>query len=68
MSQVVSGILILGTIGTGIVEDLASETSWDVLRSPSSSWDCWDWDSRGSSLLDLFGCPKYRLRLLVLGF
>ena len=56
MSQVVP--TLLGTVGTGILEGLASGTCWDVPSSPNTSWDCWDWDSRGSSLWDLLGCPK----------
>ena len=53
MSQVVPALL--GTVRTGILEGLASGTCWDVPSSPNTSWD---WDSRGSSLWDLLGCPK----------
>ena len=49
---------VLGTVRTGILEGLASGTSRDVLCSPSCSWDCQDWDSRGASIWDLPGCPK----------
>ena len=45
MSQVVPAFV--GTVRTGILEGLASGTSWDVRGSPSFSWDCQDWDSRG---------------------
>ena len=37
MSQVVQGIL--RTVRTGILEGLASGTSWDVLSSPRACWD-----------------------------
>ena len=57
MSQVVQTVL-LGTIRTGILEGLASGTSWDVPSSPSYCWDCQDWVSRGDSLWDFLGCPK----------
>ena len=51
MSQVVPALL--GTVGTGILEGLASGTCWNVPSSPSTSWDtgilgvlasgtCWD--------------------------
>ena len=33
---------LLGTVGTGIREGLASGTCWDVPCSPSTSWDCQD--------------------------
>ena len=62
---------VLGTVGTGILEGLASETCWDVPSGPSCSWDCQDWDSRGSSLWVLLGCPKWSqlfLGLSGLGF
>ena len=55
MSHVISALL--GTVRTEIQEGLASGTCWDVPCSPSTSWDCQDWDSRGSSLWDLLGCP-----------
>ena len=55
MSLVVPALV--GTVGTGILGGLASGTCWDVPCSPSTSWDCRDWDSRGSSLWDLLGCP-----------
>ena len=48
---------LLGTVRTGILEGPASGTCWDVPCSPSASWDCRDWDSRGSSLWDLLGYP-----------
>ena len=48
MSQVVPPVL--GTVRTGILEGLASGTSWDVSSSPSCSWDCQDRDSRGANL------------------
>ena len=48
---------LVGTIGTGILGGLASGTCWDVPCNPSTSWDCRDWDLRGSSLWDLLGCP-----------
>ena len=42
MSQVVPSV-ILGTVRTGILEELASGTSWDILSSPNcSSWGCQD--------------------------
>ena len=69
MSLVVPALL--GTVGTGIREDPASGTCRDVPCSPSTSWNCWDWDSRGSSLWDLLGCPlqfQHFLGLLGLGF
>ena len=47
-----------GIFGTGIRQGLASGTSRDVRISPGLSWKCQDWDSRGSSLWDLMGCPK----------
>ena len=53
MSQVVPAVL--GMVRTGILEGLASGTSWDVPSSLSYSWDCQDWDSRGASLWDLLG-------------
>ena len=56
MSQVVPAFV--GTVRTGILEGLASGTSWDVPSSPSLCWDCQDWDSRGANLWDLLGCPK----------
>ena len=62
---------LLGTVGTGILGGLASGTGWDVPCSPSASWDCPDWDSRGSSLWDWLGCPmrsQYFLGLSGLGF
>ena len=72
MSQVVPAVLgLLGTVGTGIREGLASGTCWDVPCSPTTSWDRWDWDSRGSSLWDLLGCPmqsQHFLGPLGLGF
>ena len=61
----------LGTIRTGIIEWLASGTSWDVPSSPTCSCDCQDWNSRGTSLWDFLGCPKYSqlfLGLSGLGF
>ena len=62
---------LLGTVGTGIREGLASGTCWDVPCSSSTSWDCQDCYSRGSSLWDLLGCPlqsQHFLGLLGLGF
>ena len=56
MSQVVP--TFVGTVRTGILEGLASGTCWDVPSSPSFSWDCQDWDSRGDSIWDFSGCPK----------
>ena len=47
MSLVVPALL--GTVGTGILGGLASGTCWDVPCNPSTSWDCRDWDLRGSS-------------------
>ena len=38
---------LLGTVGTGIREGLASGTSRDVPSCPNLSWDSQDWDSRG---------------------
>ena len=55
MSQVVS--VILGTVRTEILEELASGTSWEFPSSPSFSWDSQDWDSE-SIFWDLLGCPK----------
>ena len=55
MSLVVPALL--GTVGTGILGGLASGTCWDVPCNPSTSWECRDWDLRGSSLWDLLGCP-----------
>ena len=69
MSQVVPALL--GTVGTGILEGLASGTCWEVPSGPSTSWDCWDWEFRVSSLWDLLGCPmqsQYFLGLSGLGF
>ena len=51
-------LAVLGTVQTRILEGLASGTSWDVPNCSSTSWDCRDWDSRGSSLWDLTVCPK----------
>ena len=56
MSQVVTALP--GSVGTGILGDPACGTCWDVPSNPSISWDCWDWDSRGSSLRDLLGCSR----------
>ena len=56
MSQVVPALL--ETVETGILAGLASGTCWDVPNSLSTSWDCRDWDSRGSSLWNLLGCRK----------
>ena len=54
MSQIVPAVL--GSVRTGNLE--VSGTSWDVPSSPSSSWECQDWESRGASLWDFMGCPK----------
>ena len=56
MSQVVPAVL--GSVRTGNLEVLVSGTSWDVPSSPSCSWECQDWESRGVSLWDFLGCPK----------
>ena len=56
MSQVVPGVL--GTVRTGILEGLASGTSWDVPSSPSFCWDFQDWDSRRAGIWNFPGCPK----------
>ena len=59
MSQVFPVLLgTVGTVGTGIIGGLASGTCWDVPSSPSTSWGYQDWDSRGSGIRDLLGCPK----------
>ena len=55
MSQVVP--TVLGTVRIVTLKGLASGTSWDIPSSPSFSWDCPDWDSRGASLWDFLGCP-----------
>ena len=62
MSQVVPAFV--GTVRTGILEGLASGTSRDVPSSSSFCWDCQDWDSRGASIWDFPGCPKYSQSLL----
>ena len=48
---------VLATVRTGILEGLASGTSWGVPSSLSFSWDYQDWDS-GASCWDFPGCPK----------
>ena len=52
MSQVVQAYL--GTVRTGILEDLACGTCSDVPSSPRCSRTA----ILGSSLWDLMGCPK----------
>ena len=56
MSQVVPGHH--GTVGTGILEVLASGTCWDVPSSPSTSWDCCDWGLASGTYWDVPSSPS----------